>query len=338
VGGPPNADEHNGAQPGATAPGAPRGPEVAPAPTAASPTADEAEPADQVAAPPTLPPEPAHPPEAPLPPGVVPSAQPASEVAPHSGLAAPAGPDPTTPEHASEQVSEDAQWERWKGTIADVAEVLTAAKALIDKVQSEDESAYAGAIRVGLRARELTFKTVEAFERGMKNVDLDEVQTITYSGGYLQQRATLNIYIARWGTSFSVRGQDPCAVAGIAKELKSELDKGRRWTQFKLLRPGVLQPNVNWLALIGLAVATFIPGSWATAIGLVLVCIAGLGLAVSLVMTSIEPRLVPGLELLSEAKERTVAQTWAARAVKALAFVGVAVAGALINASTGLLF
>jgi hypothetical protein len=222
-----------------------------------------------------------------------------------------------------------------------VAHSLRGALSLLEEATGEHEIVYEGRlVMVSLRGRERHFPTVESFERALESApDLAEVETIDMAAGYGTDRARVMLsWYSSGGASLLVAGKDKFAVAGIFKELKGELDAGRRWTQAPMLRPGFLFGHEPWIGIIGLATRSLLDGGVADAIGLGLIVLSLCTLALGLFMAHVEPSLVPPLELLKEQKAKTRSQTWSSRGLKGLAFLGIAVVGAVINEVTGGLF
>ena len=237
----------------------------------------------------------------------------------------------------SEEVSEDARWERWKGSYADVASVFRRALELFKEATGKPAEPIAGQlIHISLSTGRKTYGTIEAFQEAAPTISWQDLQYLVMS--LYSDAVHVDVMFGYVGASLRVTGSDKFGVAGVFKALRQELDRGRRWTQFAVVRPANLHLVAPWVALAGLAVSTFIDGSVAAAIAVTAVLAGFLLFGAALFMTFVEPRLVPPLELLPESAMQTRAQKWSRRLVQALVFLGIGFLGAVINEITGILF
>ncbi len=230
-------------------------------------------------------------------------------------------------------------WTRWKGGLQDIVRIFRIAHELTEKTSEEGSPEYSRyqSIRLDLPGRERTFRRVEDFEAHLEEIEIAEVRGITLSSHTDKVNAMIS-FDRNVGAYVSVRGKDQFAVAGIERELKSQLDKGRRWTQVVGRWPGHLSFWAPWAAIVGLTFLSLTDGPVGRTIGLSAVVAGFLMLSVVLFMQHVEPKLVPPLELLEESGERTVSQVWASRSLKAAAIAAAAIVGAIINGLTGFLF
>jgi hypothetical protein len=230
-------------------------------------------------------------------------------------------------------------WTRWKGSVQDIARIFRVAHELIEKTVDDETPDYSRyqSIRLDLPGRERTFRKIEDFETHLGEIEIADVQGVSFSSATAKVNAMVS-FDRDIGAYVSVRGKDQFAVAGVERELKSQLEKGRRWTQVVGRWPGHLSFWAPWVAIFGLGFSDLVGGAAGRTIGLALVAVGFLMLSVVLFMQYVEPKLVPPLELLGESEERTVSQVWASRGLKAGAIAAAAIAGAMINGLTGFLF
>lgn len=246
----------------------------------------------------------------------------------------------TVPGVEEQRRSDELTWGRWKGSLADITKIFRLADELVEKATGESgEERYIARFTLDLRGRERKFRELRDLEAEAAELDLDDIQGFDMSTGYWTDKVNISIYFRRdLGAYASVSGKDPFAVAGVEGELKTALNRGRRWTQVGGSWPHALSFWAPWTAILGLALISLLDGDPWWAIGIGLFALAGCMLGTVLFMRYVEPRLVPPLELLSESQPSTVSQIWKKRALKGLGFVAVGIAGAAINGLTGFLF
>jgi hypothetical protein len=235
--------------------------------------------------------------------------------------------------------SDELSWERWKGSVADVAKIFRLADELVEKAAGEAGEDFIARFTLDLRGRERTYRELNDLIAEAEDLDLADIQGFHMTTGYWTDKVNISIYIRRdFGAQASVSGKDSFAVAGVEGELKTALDRGRRWTQVGGRWPATLAFWAPWTAILGLAlIALLDSGPWRD-IGIGFLALSGCMLGIFLFMRNVEPRLVPRLELLSDTQPSTVSQVWKRRALRGLGFVVVGVAGAAINGLTGFLF
>lgn len=231
-------------------------------------------------------------------------------------------------------------WRRWKGSFAEIAQIFRLADELVEKALGEKlDPTYGGRIVVHLQGRERSFRALQDFEAELDDFDPASVQGLMKSTGYGTDKVRIMVNFDRsTGAWATVSGKDQFAVAGVQDELKSALNRGRRWTQVGGRWPQLVSFWAPWVAIFGLSLMPLIGGDTGRFLGFLLVGVAVLMLATVLFMEYVEPRLVPPLELLDKSEQQTVSQRWKGRALKAAGFAVAAVAGAAINSFTGVLF
>jgi hypothetical protein len=267
--------------------------------------------------------------------GATPPSEPGAEDHPQ-----PSGSEgPTSPAVEELRQGEFLIWSRWKGSLLDIAKVFRLAEDLIGQAvagQPAEPYSSGGTYTVKLRGRERSFRDLKALEVEIPDLELDSVQGLSM----YRWTAKVSVSISVDGSSgsyLSVRGQDRFAVAGVEAELKTAMNRGRRWSQVGGW-PGVVEFWAPWVAILGLSLVTLSGSDLIDSLGKVALAVAACLFAVVLFLRYVEPRLVPPLELLSDSQPRTVAQVWKGRLLKVLGFAAVGIAGAVINGLTGFLF
>jgi hypothetical protein len=239
-----------------------------------------------------------------------------------------------------ERRSDPLTWDRWKGSLVDVMKIFQLADDLVEKATGEKvESDYIGRFTLYLKGRERSFREIKGLEAELEDLELGSIEGLAMRTGYGTDKVRISIHINRGlGAYATVSGKDPFAVAGIEGELKTALNRGRRWTQVGGSWPSFLAFWGPWTAILGLSLAVLIGEEPWESMGFVLVLAAGAMLLTVLFMRYVEPRLVPPLELLNDSEPQTVSQVWKGRVLKGLGFAAVGIAGAVINGLTGFLF
>jgi hypothetical protein len=245
-----------------------------------------------------------------------------------------------TPGVEEERRSDTLSWNRWKGSLTEITKIFRLADDLVEKATGETaEADFIGRFTVYLRGRERSFGELKSLEAELDEFDLDSIEGLWMSTSYSTDKVRISINFTRSvGAYASVSGKDPFAVAGVEGELKTALNRGRRWTQVGGSWPHTVSFWAPWVAILGLSLISLFDREPWSSIGFGLLLLAGCMLVTVLFMRYVEPKLVPPLELLSDSEPRTLSQVWKGRALKGLGFVVVAVAGAAINSFTGFLF
>lgn len=245
------------------------------------------------------------------------------------------------PDFEEERRGDPLQWRRWKGSLQEIARICRLADELVEKAAGpKPEDAFGGStVTVYLQGKDRTFRELSDFEAGLKEIDLESLRGVMMMTGYWTDKVSIMLHFHREsGAGATVSGKDQFAVSGVEQDLKSALNKGRRWTQVGGLWPGSVARWAPWVAIAGLALIALIDGGTGRGLGIGLLVGALLMLATVLFMEYVEPRLVPPLELLGDSDEQTVSQVWGSRALKAGGLALAAVAGAIANGLTGFLF
>lgn len=243
---------------------------------------------------------------------------------------------PAVEEHRQ---GEPLYWYRWKGSLRDVMKIFRLAQELTEQAtagQPKDPFSESGTYTVRLRGREREFRNLEDLEAEASDFELDSIQGLSLYLWHDKVNVSINIDQIG-GTSLNVRGKDPFAVAGLESELKTAMDRGRRWSQVGGW-PVVVAFWAPWVAILGISLIALSSSDIADAIGKGALALGGCLFLIVLFMRYVEPKLVPPLELLDDSHSQTVAQVWKARGLKVLGFAAVGVAGAAINGLTGFLF